>query len=76
MKHRKVIAPKASSQLGSDAMASTANISETETTKSYKKPLEPKVFDDQHIEEVIAKAPVATHSILKVSLLIQIIFIY
>jgi len=28
--------------------------------------MDSKVFDDQQIEEVISKAPVATHAILKV----------
>jgi hypothetical protein len=76
IKNRRVIAPKASSQLGSDAVVSTANISETATPKSYKKPLEPKVLVDQQIEELIAKAPPATHAMLKVKSLIQIIFIH
>jgi hypothetical protein len=58
-----VIAPKASSQLGSDALASTTNI--TETTKSTKK-IESKLFDEQHVEDVISKAPVAVQSMLKV----------
>jgi hypothetical protein len=58
-----MLAPKASSQLGSDAMASTTNI--TGTTKSTKK-LESKLFDDQHVEDIIGKAPVAAQSILKV----------
>lgn len=51
--------------LGSDAFASTTNITGTGTTKSLKKP-DSKVFVDQHIEEVIAKAPTAAHSMLKV----------
>ena len=76
MKNRRVIAAKASSQLGSDAMASTTNISETVTTKSYKKSLEPKVLVDQQIEEMIGKAPTAAHAILKVYSSIQIIFIH
>lgn len=58
-----MIAPKASSQLGSDALASTTNI--TDTTKSTKK-IESKLFDDQHIEDAISKAPVAAQSMLKV----------
>lgn len=57
------MALKASSQLGSDAYASTTNI--TETTKSTKK-IESKLFDDQHIEDIISKAPVAAQSMLKV----------
>lgn len=61
-----MIAPKASSQLGSDIEASTTNISGTTTTKSFKKQGESKVFDEQHIEEAISKAPIATHSMLKV----------
>jgi len=65
-KHRRIIAPKASSQLGSDAITSTSYISETTTTKSYKKPVESKVVDDQHIEEAISKAPIGTQSMLKV----------
>ena len=65
-KRRRMIAPKASSQLGSDAVVSATNISETTTTKSYKKPTESKVFDDQQIEQAISKAPIATHSMLKV----------
>ncbi len=62
-RRRRIIVPKVSSQLGSDAMASTTNI--TDTTKSTKK-LETKIFDDQHIEDIISKAPVAAQSILKV----------
>lgn len=58
-----MVAPKASSQLGSDALASTTNI--TETTKSTKK-VESKLFDDQHIENVISKAPTAVQTMLKV----------
>ncbi len=65
-KRRHMIAPKASSQLGSDALASMTNISATATTKNYKKPSESKVLDDQQIEEAISKAPIATHSMLKV----------
>jgi hypothetical protein len=65
-KRRRMIAPKASSQLGSDALASTTNITDTTTTKSLKK-IESKLFDDQHIEEIISKAPVAAHSMLKVN---------
>lgn len=64
---------KASSQLGSDALISTTNITETATTKSYKKPPDSKMFDEQHIEEVIAKAPAAAHSMLKVEFFIEII---
>jgi hypothetical protein len=30
------------------------------------KKIESKLFDDQHIEEVISKAPAAAHSMLKV----------
>ncbi|CAF3344293.1 unnamed protein product [Rotaria socialis] len=63
-KARRLIAPKVSSQIGSDAFASTTNITATTTTKSLKK-LESKSFVDQHIEEVIAKAPIAAHSMLK-----------
>ena len=59
------MAPKASSQLGSDALASSTNLTETATTKSIKK-MDSKLFDDQHIEDVISKAPVAAHSMLKV----------
>ena len=66
-KRRHKIAPKASSQLGSEAVASMTNISGTTTTKSYKKPGESKVVDEQNIEEAIAKAPTATHSMLKVN---------
>lgn len=62
---------KVSSQLGSDAMVSTANITETATTKSFKKPLDSKMFDEQHIEEVISKAPTAAHSMLKVKILFR-----
>jgi hypothetical protein len=66
-KRQRMIAPKASSQLGSDAIASTTNMTPTTTTtKSHKKPAESKVLDDQQLEEAISKAPVATHSILKV----------
>lgn len=65
-KNRRVIAPKASSQLGSDAITSTTNITMTASTKSYKKAGESKVFDDQHIEETISKAPFAAHSMLRV----------
>ncbi len=65
-KRRHVIGPKASSQLGSDAIASMTNITGTTTTKSSKKPTESKVFDDQHVEEAISKAPIATHAMLKV----------
>ena len=60
-----MLAPKASSQLGSDALASTTNI--TETTKSTKKN-ESKLFDEQHIENVISKAPAAVQTMLKVYL--------
>lgn len=64
-KRRRFIAPKASSQLGSDTFASTTNI--TETTRSLKKEkAESKLFDDQHIEDIISKAPVAAQSMLKV----------
>ncbi len=59
-----MIAPKASSQLGSDAFASSTNITET-TGKSMKK-AELKLFDDQRIEDVVSKAPVAAQTILKV----------
>jgi hypothetical protein len=62
-RRRRMIAPKASSQLGSDAIASTTNA--TDMTKSTKK-IESKLFDDQHIEDMISKAPVAAQSILKV----------
>jgi hypothetical protein len=65
-KRRHMIAPKASSQLGSDAVTSATYISETTTTKSYKKPAESKVVNDQHIEEAISKAPIGTQSMLKV----------
>ncbi|CAF2413865.1 unnamed protein product [Rotaria sp. Silwood2] len=63
-KHRRAMAPKISSQIGSDALASSTNITGTTTTKSVRK-AESKLFDDQHIEEVISKAPVAAHSMLK-----------
>ncbi|CAF2314905.1 unnamed protein product [Rotaria sp. Silwood2] len=64
-KPRHILAPKASSQLGSDVLASMTNVSATTNTKSFKKPTESKVFDDQQIEEAISKAPMATHSMLK-----------
>ncbi|CAF1232293.1 unnamed protein product [Rotaria sordida] len=64
-KPRHIIAPKASSQLGSDAVVSLTNISSTTATKSSKKPTDSKVFDDHQIEEAISKAPMATHSMLK-----------
>lgn len=51
------------------------NISGTATIKSYKKPLDSRAFDDQQLEEVIAKAPAATHSMLKVEFEIRTIFI-
>ncbi|CAF0994598.1 unnamed protein product [Rotaria sordida] len=63
-KQRRIMAPKISSQLGSDALASSTNMTGTTTTKSMKK-IESKLFDDQHIEEVISKAPIAAHSMLK-----------
>ncbi|CAF0848591.1 unnamed protein product [Rotaria sp. Silwood1] len=63
-KHRRTLAPKVTSQVGSDAFASSTNITGTTTTKSIRK-LESKLFDDQHIEELISKAPVAAHSMLK-----------
>jgi hypothetical protein len=62
-KRRRILAPHASSQLGSDTFASTTNI--TETTKSTKKP-ESKIFEDQRTEDVISKAPVAVQTMLKV----------
>jgi hypothetical protein len=65
-KRRHMIAPKASSELGSDGIASTTNITGTTTTKSYKKTVDSKLFNDQHIEEAISKAPAAAHSMLKV----------
>ncbi|CAF3267394.1 unnamed protein product [Rotaria socialis] len=64
-KHRYMPAPKASSQLGSDALASTTNLTGTPTTKSYRKPTESKLFDDMDVEEAISKAPAAAHSMLK-----------
>ncbi|CAF1551381.1 unnamed protein product [Adineta steineri] len=64
-KRRNINQSKLSSQFGSDAVASTTNMSETTTTKSHKKPSESKIYDDQQIEEVISKAPVATHAMLK-----------
>ena len=64
-KHRQIMAPKASSQLGSDGEASTTNITGTPTTKSNKKATESRVFDD-HVEEAISKAPMATQAMLKV----------
>ena len=52
--------------MDSDILASTTNITGTTTTKSFKKATDSQVFDDHHIEEVISKAPLAAHSILKV----------
>ena len=65
-KRRRMPAPKAASQLGSEDLVSTTNGTETTMTKGLRKH-ESKVFDDQRLEEVIARAPVAAHSILKVS---------
>jgi hypothetical protein len=42
------------------------NITGTTMTKSFKKPTDSRLFVDPHIEEAIAKAPPATHSMLKV----------
>ncbi|UJR25599.1 hypothetical protein I4U23_006943 [Adineta vaga] len=64
-KRRPMNLSKTSSQFGSDFVASTTNMSETGTGKSQKKINESKVHDDQQIEEVISKAPLATHAILK-----------
>lgn len=58
-------APKAASQLGSEDLVSTTNGTETTMTRGLRKH-ESKSFDDQRLEEVIARAPVAAHSILKV----------
>jgi len=63
VKRRRFIAPKVSSQLGSDAFASMTNI--TDTTRSMKK-IESKLFEDQHVEDMISKAPFAAQSMLKV----------
>lgn len=65
-RHRHTLTEKASSQLGSEALASMTNITETTTLKSSKKTMEKNQLDDQHIEEAIAKAPFATHAMLKV----------
>ena len=46
--------------------AASPNVIETVVKKSSKKN-DPKLFDDQHVEDVISKAPVAAHSMLKVS---------
>ena len=63
---------KSPSQLGTETLVSTTNITETATTKSYKKLVDTRPFDDQHIEEVIAKAPAAAHSMLKVKFSMEI----
>ncbi|CAF0786639.1 unnamed protein product [Adineta ricciae] len=65
-KHRRVVAPKGLSQFGSDTFRSLTNGTESTTTvtKSIRK-AESKIFDEQHIEEIIAKAPAASHSMLK-----------
>lgn len=65
-KYGHMTVPNASSQLGSDALASTTNITTTTTTKSYKKPTDSKLFDDINVEQAISNAPVATHAMLKV----------
>lgn len=66
-KPRRVAPPKISSRLGSDTLRSLTNMSESTATvtKSLRK-TESKLFDDQHIEEIIAKAPAAAHAMLKV----------
>jgi len=66
LKRRHMIVPKVSSQLGSDVAGSTTDFSGTTPSKIYRKPGDMKVIDEQHIEEVISKAPAATHSMLKV----------
>jgi hypothetical protein len=65
---------KTSSQLGSDTITSLTSISETTITKTYKKTAESKLYDDQLVEEVISKAPLATHAMLKVLSEIENIF--
>jgi len=45
---------------------SITSISEITTTKTYKKTAESKLYDDQLVEDVISKAPLATHAMLKV----------
>lgn len=62
----RIIAPRAVSQLGADAVASTTVDSDTSATKSLRKPTESKQFDEEHIEETIARAPAAAHAMLKV----------
>ncbi|UJR23318.1 hypothetical protein I4U23_026332 [Adineta vaga] len=65
-KNRRVVAPKGLSHFGSDTLQSMTNITESTATltKSIRK-AESKIFDDQHIEEIISKAPAAAHSMLK-----------
>ena len=65
IKSKRLPIPKGASQMESDDLASSANLTETTTIKTLKKH-ESKFFDDQRVEEVISKAPIAAHAILKV----------
>lgn len=71
IKPRRMVGPKGS-QLDSEDLASTTNLTETTIMKTLKKH-ESKFFDDQRLEEVIGRAPVAAHAILKVFLSVYFI---
>jgi hypothetical protein len=66
-KRRRMILPKVSSQFGSDTLRSTTTV-----TKGMRK-VESRLFDDQYIEQIISKAPVAARAMLKVWFLINIL---
>jgi hypothetical protein len=55
-----------SSQFGSDSRQSATNLTETTTVTKGMRKAESRLFDDQYIEQIISKAPVAAHSMLKV----------
>ncbi len=61
-----MILPKMSSQFGSDSRQSATNLTETTTVTKGMRKAESRLFDDQYIEQIISKAPVAAHSMLKV----------
>jgi len=68
-----MILPKVSSQFGSDSRRSTINLTETTTVTKGMRKAESRLFDDQYIEQIISKAPVAAHAMLKVWFLINIL---
>jgi hypothetical protein len=64
-RHRRLPVPKESITLLSEDLGSSASILEPMMKKNLKKN-DSKSSDDQHLEEVISRAPLAAHAILKV----------